>query len=457
MSSLTSTLVSTANAMQVFTQALNVIGNNIDNVNTPEYADQNQSLVAAPFAPAEGITGGVIAGPLLSSRSEYLEQAVRTQQGALGDAQQRTTDLGQIQPLFDLTSTTGIDSAINNLFDSFSQLSTSPNDSINQQAVITQAGNLAQAVNSTAAGIDQVSTNITSQTGSVIDNINQIASQIVGINQQYAADSQATQDAGLDAQMHTALENLSQLANFTVLKSSDGAYNVYLGGQTLLVLGTSQFTVSAGGSSNQTAILDSQGNDITSEINQGSLGALIQEKNTILPGYTTQLNTLAKSLADTVNTQLSQGLDQSGNAPTVNLFTYDQASDAASTLAVTNITPSQIAAASAGAPGGNGNAIALAALGTTPAINGFTFTQYYGNLGAQVGNDMDNAQADQTQSQDQLTQAQTQVASQSGVSINAEATKLLEFQQAYEAAGKMVSVLQDMTQTVIDMVQPVTT
>jgi flagellar hook-associated protein 1 FlgK len=290
----------------------------------------------------------------------------------------------------------------------------------------------------------------------VVDNINQIASQIVAINQQYASDSQATQDAGLDAQMHTALENLSQLANFTVLKSSDGAYNVYLGGQTLLVLGTSQFNVSAGGSSNQTAILDSQGNDITSEINQGSLGALIQEKNTILPGYMTQLNTLAKSLADTVNTQLSQGLDQSGNAPTVNLFTYDQASDAASTLAVTNITAPQIAAASAGVPGGNGNAIALAALANAPAINGFTFTQYYGNLGAQVGNDLDNAQTDQSQAQDQLTQTQTQVANQSGVSINAEATKLLEFQQAYEAAGKMVSVLQDMTQTVIDMVQPVT-
>jgi flagellar hook-associated protein 1 FlgK len=103
---------------------------------------------------------------------------------------------------------------------------------------------------------------------------------------------------------------------------------------------------------------------------------------------------------------------------------------------VTNITPEQIAAASAGAPGGNGNAIALAGLANTPAINGFTFTQYYGNLGAQVGNDVANAQQDQTQAQDQLSQAQTQVANQSGVSLNAEATQLLEFQQAYEAAGK---------------------
>lgn len=454
MSSLSATLLNTAGAMQVFTQSLNVVGNNIANADTPGYAEQDQSLEAAPFDPANGITGGVIAGPLLSSRSEYLEQAVRNQQESLGDAQQTASDLGQIQPLFDLTSTTGIDSSINNLFDSFSQLSTNPNDSTSRQAVITQAGNLAQAINSTAAGINQVSTNVSSQTSSVVDNINQLASQIVSINQQYAGDSQATQDAGLDAQMHVALENLSQLANFTITRSSDGAYNVFLGGQTLLVLGNSQYTVSAGASSDQTTILDSQGNDITSQITQGSLGALIQEKNTTLPGYTNQLNTLAASLADTVNTQLFQGVDQSGNAPTVNLFTYDQASDAASTLAVTNITPEQIAAASAGAPGGNGNAIALAGLANTPAINGFTFTQYYGNLGAQVGNDVANAQQDQTQAQDQLSQAQTQVANQSGVSLNAEATQLLEFQQAFEAAGKMVTVLEDLAQTVIDMVQP---
>jgi flagellar hook-associated protein 1 FlgK len=253
--------------------------------------------------------------------------------------------------------------------------------------------------------------------------------------------------------MHSELENLSQLTNFTMLKGSTGAYNIAIGGQAPLVIGGTAYSVSVSSVSNQTAILDSQGNDITSQIGQGQLGALITEKNTTLPGYLTDLNTLAQSLADAVNAQLAQGVDQNGAAGSP-LFSYNSSADAASSIAVANITPDQIAAAQSGSPGGNGNAIALSQLSDTPVINGFTFTSFYGNLGARVGGDVAAAQQDQNQAQDQLTQAQAQRSDQSGVSLNEEATRLLQFQQAYQAVGKLVSVLDTLTQTVINMVNP---
>ena len=115
------------------------------------------------------------------------------------------------------------------------------------------------------------------------------------------------ENASLDAQVHAALENLSQVANFTVIKMPDGTSNVYLGGQTPLVLGNQQFGVSANLSAQNTVIYDSQGNDITSQITSGSLGALLSEKNTTLPGYSSSLNTLAQSFADAVNGALAQG------------------------------------------------------------------------------------------------------------------------------------------------------
>lgn len=451
MASLTSTLLNAANSLQVFTQSLTVIENNITNANTPGYADQNQLLVAQPFDPAAGITGGVLAGQVLSSRSEYLEQAVRNQSQALGFAQQQSTDLAEIEPLFDLTSTTGTASAINNFFNSFSQLSISPNDAISREAVIQQATTLANSINASATTIGQAMSDVASQTTDVVGGINQIASQIAEINHQYQVNSTNKQDAGLDAQMHTALENLSSLTNFTMFQQPDGTYTVLLGGQTPLVLGSDQFQVSASTAS-QTSILDSSGNDITSQITQGQLGALIQDRNVTIPGYLNTLNTFSQSLADTVNSQLSQGVDQNGNVPTTDLFSYDQPSDAAASLAVTGITPDQIAAATTAAPGGNGNAIALAQLANSQSINGYSFTQFYGNLGSQVGTDVSNAQQNQTQYENQVTQAQTARANQSGVSLNTEAAKLLQFQQAYQAAGKLVSILQTLTETVISMV-----
>ena len=107
---------------------------------------------------------------------------------------------------------------------------------------------------------------------------------------------------------------------------------------------------------------------------------------------------------------------------------------------------------SAGSPGGNGNAVAMAQLANSAQVGGFTFTQLYGNLGSQVGNDVAAAQQDQTQAQSQLTQAQTERSQVSGVSLNDEATKLLQFQQAYDAVGKLVGVLSNLTTTLLDMV-----
>ena len=108
---------------------------------------------------------------------------------------------------------------------------------------------------------------------------------------------------------------------------------------------------------------------------RGKLGALIEEHNTTLPGYSTDLNTLAQNFADSVNTTLGQGLDLNGLTPATNLFTYSAAAGAASSLATTAITPDQIAAALATAPGGNGNAVALAQLANAPISGGFTATQ----------------------------------------------------------------------------------
>ncbi len=197
MGGITSALINSANALGVFGQTFNVIENNITNANTPGYVDQNPTFDALPFQPAAGLVGGVMAGPLNSSRDEYLEQAVRTQQQLLGSSTQTAQDLGQLQPLFDLTSTSGVATSIDNFFNTFSQLSVSPNDAVSRQAVITAAGSVAQSIQSSATGITQVSTNLTSQTTSVVAQINQLAGQIAGINQTYRANSGATTDAGL--------------------------------------------------------------------------------------------------------------------------------------------------------------------------------------------------------------------------------------------------------------------
>ena len=444
-------LQSSARALGVYGRALSVVENNITNAHTPGYVRQELELNPLPFDPGSGQTGGVVAGPLLSARSEFLEQTVRNQQQRLGSAQQKAGDLAQVETIFDLTSSSGIAGALSKLFTSFSQLSVNPHDASSRQAVIDQARVVAQSFHDATVRLAEVWANVDQSTRGVVAEVNRLTQKIAAINALHRGDAASSGDAGLDANLHAALEELSGLADFTLVRTEDGAFNVYLGGQTPLVVGDHAFNIDLSFASGQTALLDSQANDITAQITEGRLGGLLEEKNRLLPGYLGDLNTLAQALADNVNTLLSQGVDQNGVTPSLNLFSYGLP-DAAFTLGVTGITPDQIAAALPSAPGGNGNAIALARLGVSPAVNGFSFIQFFGNLGARVGLDSSNARQDQSQDQDLLAQARQFRSDATSVSLNEEAAKLLQFQQAYQAVGKLVSVLDGLTQTVIELI-----
>jgi flagellar hook-associated protein 1 FlgK len=162
------------------------------------------------------------------------------------------------------------------------------------------------------------------------------------------------------------------------------------------------------------------------------------------------MDQLASGFAQAVNGVLANGVDANGKAGAA-LFSFN-AAHPAQTIGVTAITPDQLAAASASAPGGNGNALALAALANNSSeLNGMNFTGYYGQLASQAGEAIQNATNAQQTGSDLLAQARTLRNNISGVSLDAQATNLIELQQGYDANAKLVTVLDGLTQTTIDM------
>ena len=77
---------------------------------------------------------------------------------------------------------------------------------------------------------------------------------------------------------------------------------------------------------------------------------------------------------------------------------------------------------------------------------------FLSSMATQVGQQASNAQTGQTQSGQSLAQAQAFQTQMSGVSLDAEAVNVMELQQGYDAAGKMVSVIDSLAQTLLDMV-----
>ena len=101
--------------------------------------------------------------------------------------------------------------------------------------------------------------------------------------------------------------------------------------------------------------------------------------------------------------------------------------------------------------GDNRNALALAALQTGALLGGSTLQQNYGQLTSQVGNKSREMQL-ATQAQGLLvTQFQAARESVSGVNLDEEAADLLRYQQAYQAAGKLMGIAATLFDAVLNI------
>jgi flagellar hook-associated protein 1 FlgK len=480
MASTFSALAAASNTLKAYESALNITQNNIGNSSTPNYSAQQAQFDSLAFQPNTGLEGGVGGVTALDTRSAYADQSVRNEISNLGTAQQESTLLTNLQGNFDVTGQTGIAAGLSGLFASFSALSANPTNPSSQQAVIDSATQVAKNFQQTATALSQAGTSATQQIQSQVSEINALAGQI----QQYNAAQQASSrpDPSLAARTETALERLSQLANVSVSKAQDGTTSVLIDGQTPLVLGSQQYQISAQAVVTSAAqppanpqgtpdiqILDSNGNDITFQFTQGQLAGSLKVRNTVIPGLigntaqTGNINQLAKTFADRVNTLLTAGNISSGPpaVPGVPLFTYDTTNptDIAQSLAVSStITPSQIAIISPGPPivsNGIANQIAALAQGTnaTDQISGVSYGAYFGQLAASIGAQVTAASSNSSLYTQSVAQAQNLQTQLSGVSLDTEATNLIDFQRGYDATAKLVTALDQITQSTINILQ----
>jgi flagellar hook-associated protein 1 FlgK len=483
MSSLNSILSSTANTLQTLTKALAVSEENVANVSTPGYAEQVQNFTALAFDPATGLVGGVALGDIQSSRDIFAEQNVQSQTSQLGTAQQLVSSLTNLQSNFDISGTTGIPAALSALSAAFSSWSVSPNNVTDRQNVIQNIQDVASAFQATAANVSQIASANQTQLSGLVNQVNGYAANIAADNAKIQAGDRS--DPAVSADIYSNLESLAGIANFTTLKQPDGTVTVLLGGQTPLVAGSVQGKIGASFSVPATPapiypsappnaqILDSQGTDITSTVTQGKLGGVLTVLNQTLPAITgdsTQqgsLNQLAESFANTVNgiqtaSNVSDGPPaQAGTA----LFSYDTTNTtnaAASLTLAAGATAAGLAAISpanaAGTPPttevGNGGALSLAGLATAAnQIGGQSYTQYFGAIAATVGSALSHATTGQTTQTSLLAQAQALRQTAQGVDLNQEAVTVTELQTSLQAASKVFSVIDSLTQTIINLIQ----
>jgi len=430
--------------------ALNVTTNNIANASTPGYT-REQAILAEAGSILEGSLNygeGVTLDKIQSVRDQVLQLRIAEETQQQSSAQAQYKVLQQVEVLFS-DPTQGIGADFSAFFNQISQLSTDPSSLPQRQAVLTAAQNLVSDFNQTASHLNAIQTSLNQSVSATVTQVNTLTQQIARLNVQVGEMQKLGQEPGvLLDQENQLISQLSQLTDISEIQTEAGL-TITTGNGTALVVGGQSFDLQATPSAGVEHIF-SQGQDITSTIQGGSLGGTLQVRDQVIPGLQSQIDNLASDFANSLNAAQQSGFDLSGN-PGQPMFSVTAGPGAAASLAVAMTDPSLIAASSDGTAGSNGNLANLLAVQTQALPSGADPADTYANLVSSVGNLTAQAQTETNASTATLTQLNDQLGAISGVSIDEETTNLMNYQRAYEAAARVVTTIDSLTQVVLQM------
>jgi flagellar hook-associated protein 1 FlgK len=457
MGNLNTSLSVAVQSLQAQELELQVTNNNIANANVTGYSRETVTLSEATPSRVGNLTigNGVTIDGVASVRDQLLSTRIQQQTSDQSSAEAQVNALNQIQTLFPSTGTS-LSSSLSTFFTSLSALSNDPTASAARQTAIENAQTVVNQFNSISAGLTGPATGLNTDVASDVSQINQLSSQAAKLNQELAQQNGQGQNIGpIGDQLNQVETQLAALTNITVTHTSQGD-SITTGTGTPLVQGYQSYTLSTQNDpSGTTQVLAEDGTNITAAISSGDLGGTIAVRDTQIPALLSSLDTLANQFATAFNAAQAQGYDQNGNAGAALFSVPTTVAGSAAAIKLTTTDPTAIAASSDGSSGSNGNVANLTALQSSPLVTGGTdaITQA-ANLVYQVGSLTQTATTDQTSIAQSLTALNNQQGAISGVSIDTESADLVQYQQAYEASAKVISTIQALFTTTINMVQP---
>lgn len=457
MSGTLSSLNTALSALRYNRVAMDVASHNIANVATEGYNRRrvDGESMGAPVVPArwstyEGAGSGVRTSSIVRMNDVLLDNRARTEHSSLSYLQLRATALARMESGVGEPGDSGVSAAMADFRSSWQDLANDPGGNAARGQVLARAESLAGALAAQAANVSaEMTTQRLTLQGSVAE-VDTVAKELAATNRAIATAALDGVDVSDLADTRDVLGlKLAELTGGVGLLQPDGTMNVSVAGVSLVsgsTAGTLRIATgvtAAGGpdGSPVTFAIDhgATSTTLTADV-RGEVGASADLLNTTLPAYAAGLGAVARDLADTVNATHAAGYDLDGTTGTA-FFSYDPA-DPAATLTVA-VTARQVAASSL--PGGvldGSNADVIGTAGSAEAsyqrlVNGF-------------GTEVASAQRlVRTQSllTTQVDSAREQL---SGVNLDEETVAMLTAQRAYEAAARVMSVMDSVLDTLIN-------
>ena len=309
-------------AMNANTAAMNTVSQNVANVNTPFYNSETPieneapAVVGAPYTYGTGVN----VDQIQRSTDNFVQSEVNNETGQNNFYTTQYQGLDQIQNLFNDQTGSGFSSQISKFFNDFQNVANNPSNTSQRTALLSDAQSLSGSINNAYTTIQNTVASTNNSIQGLIPQINNLTTQIAGLNQQITYALNAGSNANeLQDEQANAINSLSQLVNISYYTNNNGKTNISLG-NVPLVSSDDSFNLSTQVDPTNPENLDvmwtgpnGSAQSVTSQVTGGTLGAYVNLEQNVAPSYLNQLNSLAASVTDNVNSLQYNGYGLDGS------------------------------------------------------------------------------------------------------------------------------------------------
>ncbi len=471
--------------------AQNTTGHNTANASTPGFSRQTVNLITTTPQQIYTANGMSMAGTGVTTASitrarDFLVDTQYWQKNSTKNYWSTQSDvLSKVGEIFNDTENAGIQNSMELFQKALGNLASNPGAPSTRTSAREAASALVQTLKTSGNNLIAQANDASSRIDTQIKQVNSYTKQIAALNKQIVSQEATGATANdLRDQRDKLVDGLSALTQINVSEEKTGAYTVIIAGGISLVQGEYATELDVAYEKNipygyVTTKITALDGTVNVNFKDGSIASLNKLRDMTINGYLDDLDAMAQSLLQDFNTLHKKGKTFDLTTAADNFFgvtgvdytdpTKDPTKQASPTswlseLKVnadfytkdgTNLIAASGASAVGTANGDNATALKnwLVEDPSTPSasLGRNSLTGYYSSIVSTIGvqsQQAENVMKNQTVIFDAV---QTTREAVSGVSMNEELSNMIKFKQAYDACAKMLSTMNSMLDTLINI------
>lgn len=447
--------------------ALQTVSHNIANKSTEGYSRQRVDIVTNDPVSSGRLRIGMGARATQVSRvnNPWLEKQIQRESTNLGMTESKADSLARVEQVYNEQNNKGLNQFLTDFFNSFRELSNTPESLASRTMVKEAAQSLVQDFRRVNGQLKDVQLDLDGQVKTTVEEINQITKELATLNEKIQLVEVQNVPANDERDRRDLLlKKLGEKIDISWAEGRDGMVSVTAGNTAILVSGLSSRNIEASYTGERDRVeLFYRASDsgslfnITNQIKGGRLGGALDVRDNLIEEHLSTIDNMAYTVATEVNKAHIEGFDKYGKNGILFFEMPEEVKGASETLSLNEsvkLDSGKIAAAARNdSPGDNTIANIISSLQYKRVMDegSSTLDDFYNAQVGQIGTIAQRAMKtneNQKNVLDQLGQIRESI---SGVSLDEEAAKMIEMQKAYDASARLIRTADEMFDTVLNL------